>query len=369
MSLRGAPRGALSRVALFGAAAALAALALIATPGVPGARDAAPEHPVWPPPPDLARIEYVSALTGARDFATGLWKRMSDFAGGSAARQTLAKPTGIALSGDGRRVYVVDGVRLAVFRFDLGARRLRVLSLTGLPHGPVQPFDLALDASENLYVTDQSSRTVVVLSSDGKFLRAIGRDSLGRPVGCAVDRTRGLLYVADAPHGGAPHRVAVFGLDGRFVRWIGGRGTRPGEFNYPTYLAVGPDGELHVVDTLNWRVQVFGVDGRFQRAFGRHGDARGDLDRPKGIALDGFGNAYVADGSWDRVLIFDRAGRPLLDFAGRGTWPGGLQEPTAVAIAADHRIYVADTNGHRVNVYRLVNTTAADSATGAGGGE
>jgi sugar lactone lactonase YvrE len=325
-------------------------------------------RPVWPPPPDRARIEYVEAWTGPRDFAPDFWKRLSNFAGGQGAKEAIVKPTGIAVSPDGQRVYVADAVRHAVYTFDRGARRVKIRSLDDVARGPTTPFGLALDGEENVYVTDQAGRVVVVMSRDGRFLRAIGRDTLARPVGCAVDPQRGLLYVADAPQGsGAPHRIAAFALDGRFVRWIGARGLEPGRFNYPTYLTVSPAGELLVVDTLNWRVQVFGGDGGFVRAFGRHSDARGDFDRPKGIALDRFGNVYVADGSWDRVLIFSRHGRPLLDFGGRGTWPGGLQEPTAVAIGGDDRIYVADTNGHRVNVYRLINTTAADSVASGGG--
>jgi len=324
--------------------------------------------PVWPPPPDLARIEYVGSWSGPRDFSVGTWKKFADFAAGSGSQQQMLKPTGIAIVPDGKRIYVVDAVRLAVYRFDTAARRVRILPLSAMPHGAMMPFDVALDADERLYVTDQASRMVVSLDSEGKFLRGIGRDSLARPVGCAVDRVRGVLYVADAPPGpNTPHRIAVFGLDGTFRRWIGRRGIEPGSFNFPTYLTVGPHGELYVMDTLNWRVQVFDPDGAFVRQFGRHSDARGDFDRPKGIALDALGNLYVADSSWDRVLIFDRAGRPLLDFGGRGAWPGGLQEPTAVAIDADNMIYVADTNGHRVNLYRLINTTAADTTAGTAG--
>ncbi len=332
------------------------------------AADPVTAKPVWPPPPDLARIEYVGSWSGPRDFSTGTWKKVADFAAGSGSQQQMVKPTGIAIAPGGQRVYVVDAVRLAVYRFDTAARRVRILPLNAMPHGAMMPFDIALDADERLYITDQASRMVVALDGQGKFLRGIGRDSLARPVGCAVDRARGVLYVADAPAGpDSPHRIAVFGLDGTFRRWIGRRGIEPGSFNFPTYLTVGPGGELYVMDTLNWRVQVFAADGTFVRQFGRHSDARGDFDRPKGVALDAFGNLYVADSSWDRVLIFDRAGRPLLDFGGRGTWPGGLQEPTAVAIDAANTIYVADTNGHRVNLYRLIHTTAADTTAGASG--
>jgi DNA-binding beta-propeller fold protein YncE len=345
----------------------LAALALALVSAGALAAAPRPAPPVWPAPPDTARIEFVTALTGPHDFGSGLWKRLGDFAGGSSPRDGLAKPTGIAVSADGQRVYVVDGVRLAVFRFDFAKRRATALAFGTSPHGPRQPFGLAIDGAEDLYVTDQATHAVVVMSPDGRVRRALGADSLRRPVGCAVDTVRRLIYVADAPQGRvAEHRIAVFALDGRFVRWIGGRGIEPGRFNYPTYIAVDAAGQVHVVDSLNWRVQVFSPEGALVRVFGRHGDARGDFDRPKGVALDRFGNVYVADSSWDRVLIFSRWGRPLLDFGGRGTWPGGLQEPTAVAWGGEDRIYVADTNGHRVNVYRLVHTTAADSIAGPG---
>ncbi len=355
-----------SRSAPFAAARALLVGLAIGAGAGPALAAAPAAAPVWPPPPDRARIAFVESWSSPRDFSRGLFKRLSNFASGSASSEAMVKPTGIAVSGDGRRVWVLDAARVAIFAFDRAAQRARVLSLSGLPVGPLAPFGLAADAADTLYVTDQSSRSVVVLTPEGRLVRAFGRDSLARPVGCAVDAKRGLLYVVDTPAGReAAHRVAVFALSGRFLRWLGARGLENGQFNYPTYVTVSPDGEVHVVDTLNWRVQVFDAEGRFLRAFGRHGDARGDFDRPKGVAIDRFSNLYVADGSWDRVLIFDRAGRALLDFGGRGTWPGGLQEPTAVAVGPDDRIYVADTNGHRLNVYRLLDT-AADSS-GAGG--
>jgi len=348
--------------------AALTLALVLAPASLTAARAPLAPLPVWPSPPDPARIRYVGQLTGPRDFATGLWKRLGDFAAGSGSHGDLAKPTAIAVSSDGHRVFVLDGVRLAVLRFDLAAKRVTTIPLAALPNGPTVPFGLALDADEALYVTDQAGHCVVVVSG-GRVARQIGREQLTRPVGCAVDAVRRLLYVVDSPSGReSQHRVAVFDLGGRFMRWMGGRGSEPGRFNYPTYIAVTPAGEVYVVDTLNWRVQVFAADGSFVRAFGRHSDARGDFDRPKGVAFDRFGNVYIADSSWDRVLVFSRWGRPLLDFAGRGTWPGGLQEPTAVATGPDDRIYVADTNGHRVNIYQLVNTTAADTVSAGGGG-
>jgi DNA-binding beta-propeller fold protein YncE len=336
-------------------------LLLAAAPAFAARRAPAPNpHPVWPPPPDSARIEFASAWSGVNDFPGNAWSRLRDFAAGDASGHGMKRPTGIAVTPDGARVYVLDAAALAVFVIEPVARRSHRIELSAIAQGPTGPFGLAMDASENLYITDQPSHAVVVITAAGRFVRAFGGSQLKRPVGCAVDPVRALVYVADAPQGGdAPHRVAVFTLEGKFVRWFGARGEAQAQFNYPTYLAVDAQGNVHVVDTLNWRVQVFDAAGKWLRGFGRHSDARGDFDRPKGIAFDTAGRSYVADGNWDRVLIFDAAGQPLLDFGGRGTWPGGLQEPTAVAIDGANRIYVADTNGHRVNVYQLLAATAA----------
>jgi len=356
-----------SRSSWIALAATVAWLACAGSALAASPRAAAPDpHPVWPPPPDTGRVEFVTAWTGVNDFPSGMWSKLRDFAAGDAGREGLRRPTGIAVTPDGARVYVLDAVRLALFVFEPQAKRSRTIEFPGIAQAPTGPFGLAMDRDENLYVTDQPSHRVVVMTPAGKLVRAFGGAQLARPVGCAVDAGRGRLYVADAPQGGdAPHRIAVFTLGGEFVRWIGTRGTGAGQFNYPTYLAVDAGGRLLVVDTMNWRVQVLDAEGAPVASFGSHSDARGDFDRPKGIALDRDGRRYVADSNWDRVLVFDGTGRPLMDFGGRGTWPGGLQEPTAVAIDGANRIYVADTNGHRINVYRLLD--AASPARVPGG--
>ena len=41
---------------------------------------------------------------------------------------------------------------------------------------------------------------------------------------------------------------------------MGGLGHVPGQFEEPVGIAVGPGGDLYVVDTWNQRVQVFDAD-------------------------------------------------------------------------------------------------------------
>jgi hypothetical protein len=72
----------------------------------------------------------------------------------------------------------------------------------------------------------------------------------------AVD-TRGYLYALDAREA----TIRVFDPLGNVVRSIGRRGQGPGEFNAPTGLAFGPEGQLFVYDPQVRRVTVFDTTG------------------------------------------------------------------------------------------------------------
>jgi DNA-binding beta-propeller fold protein YncE len=267
---------------------------------------------------------------------------------------------GVAVSDDGDRVYVSDFARLAVYVFDLAGRRLYRV---GGDEPLARPLGLALDAAERLYVVEQARRGVSVFAPGGPRLRFIAHPSLERPAGIALDRAGGRLYVADAGTvRSAEHTVKVFDLEGTLVGTLGrGKGEEPGQFLFPTYVAVDGEGRVYVTDTLNARVQAFAADGRHLGTVGRRGSAWGMFDTPKGVAVDAFGNVYVVDSGWSNVQIFNPRGRVLLFFGGRGPVPGMLKNPTAIAIDRQNVIYVADYLNHRIEVYRLVNTTAEDS--------
>lgn len=77
--------------------------------------------------------------------------------------------------------------------------------------------------------------SVVLAESDTTFI--------GKPSGF-VAGDDGRFYVTDV----FARRVLVFGHDGRLERVIGHRGNGPGEFAMPTWLALGGDSLLYVVD-------------------------------------------------------------------------------------------------------------------------
>ncbi len=318
----------------------------------------------WPPPPLTARIQFVRSIVGEQDLEqdTTFSQGVMDFLTGvKPPPKQIVEPMGVAVSDDGQRLYVAN-FRGYVFAFDFAKQTFTKIEPLAYPAG------LALDTEGHLHVVEQGKGQISVFDGSGNKLRTYLHPDLERPVGIAIDRARGRVYVADAGRGGSQteantgHNIKVFDLNGELIGTIGGvRGDEPGQFSFPTYVTLDAKGNLYVTDTLNARIQVFDPNWGYVRTIGERGNAWGMFDKPKGVAVDSFGNVYVADSGWSNVQIFNPNGQVLLFFGGRGPLPGMMKNPTAVAVDATNRIYVADFINHRINIYQLVNTTSEDS--------
>lgn len=321
---------------------------------------------LWPEPPLKPRIKFVGLLRNEDDLrATGTEKSVREWfsetiLGAKKIPSSLRQPMGVALSHDGKRLYVTDLAKPGAFVFDFETRQMRPLG--GEAFEFQAPLGVASDAQDNVYVVDSRQKLVRVFDPRGALARTITHESLERPTGIAIDPARQRLYVADSSTAKSSHHVIhVFDLEGRHLSTVGGLGSAAGQFSFPTYLTVDGQGNLYVADTMNGRIQVLDPGGNALQTIGEHGDAYGMFDKPKGVALDSFGNVYVADSSWSNVQIFNPQGKVLLFFGGRGRVPGLLFNPTGLAIDKDNRIYVADAFNERVSIYQLINTAAEDS--------
>lgn len=323
-------------------------------------RAAAPTE--WPLPPEPPRVRFVRAFSKEEDLGGGVLRSVSRAFVPASPDLVVTQPTGLALSPDEKTLYVSSNASSKVLRVDLekGTMR-RFASVEG--KSPRGPFGVAVDAEGNVYVSDHVANWVWVYAPDGSFLRRFGEGHLERATGIAIDRRRQLVYVtAGASSRTTHHRVEVFSLQGEHLRTVGTRGHEAGQFNFPANLAVGRDGNLHVVDMLNFRVQIFDPEGRLVAMFGTLGSGRpGLFDKAKSVAFDSFGNLYVVDSQQANVQLFNPRFQPLMAFGGRARAPGFFSLPTAIAIDSRNRIYVADFGAGTVNEYQLINTSEADS--------
>ncbi len=132
----------------------------------------------------------------------------------------------------------------------------------------------------------------------------------------------------------------------RFVDAWGEQGTRPGQFDDPTGIAVA-DGEVFVADSRNGRIQVFDLDGHFQRMFGKPGDKPGELGRPMNLTVHDR-ELYVPEYFNDRIQVFGLDGTPRRIIGSSGSGPGQFSAPVGVGVGENDDLHVADFYGQRV---------------------
>lgn len=325
----------------------LSCLASAAPPSAPA------PSPQWPPPPETARLRFVETISGPKVAAAGkLGGFLRAIVGldkaGELSEDRLVKPTGLYARGG------------TIFIADPGARGvLRYTEADGKgdwwPHGSrakfLSPVGVAGSPDGRLFVVDSILKKVFILDGEGRIKGELEGDpqGLGRPAGVAVSDRR--VYVSDVQN----HRIAIYGLEGVFLKSFGRRGRQPGELNFPTYLWYDrAAGRLWVCDSGNFRVQWFDSDGKALGSLGENGNRPGYLARPRGLALDSDGHAYVADAAFDAFQLFDEKAKLLLFVGQAGDGPGEFNMPGGLFIDERDRVYAADTQNGRVQVFQYL---------------
>jgi DNA-binding beta-propeller fold protein YncE len=316
---------------------------------------------MWPAEPDPPRYQFAGQLTGEDNFVredntSGIVSFLSWVVGlfEEERPNVLQRPQ--AVTGDGAgRIFVTDVSRAAVVVFDEPAGELKIWEYARGMRPFVAPVGIALAADGGVWVADAELAVIAHLDRNGTPLEPIGAGMLQRPTGLARDPATGELYVADT----YAHEIKVLSEDGKLLRTIGERGEAPGEFNFPTHLAIA-QGKLYVTDTMNNRVQILPLAGGDARVVGQRGLYYGNLVRPKGVAVDSDRNIYIVESYYDNLLIFNEAGEFLMPIGGVGKTTGKFYLPSGVWVDRFDRVFVADTFNGRITVFQYLGGAKAD---------
>lgn len=193
---------------------------------------------------------------------------------------------------------------------------------------------ITVDAAGNIYIFQRGAAAdpIVVTDANGKVLRSFGRGLFRRPHSIridptgnvwAVDSQTSMVYefsptgeklleisVGDIPDPDSPScgaadvavsiegevfiadgycnsRIVVYDAAGQKIREWGSPGTGPGEFDLVHSIAIGPDGNVYVVDRENGRLQWFTTDGEYLGEWRSGG-------RLLGVAFSGQGELYLS---------------------------------------------------------------------------
>jgi hypothetical protein len=315
---------------------------------LPGAwADSLTHGPVWPAPPAEPRVAYVRSIQSPADLGIkrSMFKRVAAWISGVGSESAqFVKPFYVALDDAGNLLLTDTGAN-AVCCLDHSRKKWLRWEQAGKIR--FQSPVAAARHRDAIYVADSGLGKVLVFSPEGKLRVEITRE-LERPAGLAIAGDK--LFVVDAQR----HHVVAFDLRGGFISKFGRRGSKPGEFNFPTHIASDSNGRLFVTDSMNCRIQILDASGQLQRVIGSAGDGPGHFSRPKGVAVDTFGHIYVVDAVFDNIQVFDDQGRLLLNWGESGGAPGQFWLPNGIAISRDNEIYVADSYNRRIQVFRYI---------------
>ncbi len=330
--------------------------------------------------------------------------------GGPAISADLLYPQGLAITSDGR-LYFTQGSDHVVRMVDTQTGTISHVAGIGsiayagnggpaVDAGLAAPYDVALDAAGNLYISEGDAyRIRVVHAADGTIGTFAGTTSpgnntevpalqanLGGPRGIAFN-TNGDLYVVMVGN----DCVRYIDADSSYLHAFAGTGAMgstgfsgdngqalTAQFYSPYGVEVAPNGNVYIADLNNRRIRMVDVTtGIISTVAGSgllpyDGDGvpatQAAIGNPHFMAFDAQGNLYFTDQQLHRIRKVDAVTGIISTIAGTGSpgysgdgqlatnasiyWPAGLAVDTA------GRIYFADGYNHRIRVLTPVDDTS-----------
>lgn len=209
----------------------------------------------------------------------------------------------------------------------------------------IRPHSIRIDPQGNIWTVDNDTHQVLKMDPSGRVRMVIGRrgvsgeteENFNRPTDVAFG-PNGEIYVSD---GYVNSRVVKFSKEGRYVTAWGKKGKAPGEFNLPHAIAVDKQGRVYVGDRENYRLQIFDADGKFLKEWTNVGS-------PWGLDLRPDETLFIADGYNDRIVKADLNGKILGAFGNNGRMPGELSFVHNLGLDSAGNIYSGEIKNQRV---------------------
>ncbi|MBI4474083.1 MAG: IPT/TIG domain-containing protein, partial [Acidobacteria bacterium] len=338
--------------------------------------------------------------------------------GGPATMARLTVPRAVALDSNGNFYIAGSDVDTHV-RKVTPSGTITTVAGTGTPgfsgdSGPATSAQigtfvrgLAVDASGNLYIADQSNHRIRKVDVNGTITTVAGTGiggfsgdggaatsaRLRNPTWVSVDGS-GNLYIADRGNnrvrkvsGGTIATIAGTGTVGS----SGDGGSALSAVLVPYAVALDGAGNLYISDTAGNRIRkvtastgnIQTVAGGVTPGFGGDGLAAASsvLASPQAAAIDLHGNLYIADTANHRVRMIRASDRIIQTIAGTGVagfaGDGGqataaqLSSPRGIAVSPLGDIFIADLGNVRIRKIRPdgVITTVAGSGTSGFAGD
>jgi len=285
--------------------------------------------------PDPAQMEKVPDL-GYTDTAHGLQLP---------AGMTMGAPSSVATTSTGH-IIVLNRGPFPLLEFDSRGAFIRSIANAQV----ARPHGMRVDAEDNIWMTDLLGQTVTKISPSGEVLLTLGVKGqtgdwdeaknvrlFNEPTDVAIG-PRGDIFVVQGHYQPNPHpRVIRFDKTGKFITSWGDKGTGQGQFIDAHSIVIDQKGLVYIADRLNRRIQIFDVDGKYIKEWKY-------LGLPCGLYLDRTGTMYLVTGWSGQLLKLDSNGKPVAATGEPGKGLGKFGEAHYLTVGPGGEIYVADTS-------------------------
>ena len=305
---------------------------------------------------------------------------------GTTSEARLTYPCGIAADRLGN-LYVAEfrtNIIRKITRDGVTSTLAGVAGVAGTADGPASvarfngPGYLAVDASGNLYLSDQNNRTIRKVTASGDVTTLAGlpgvtgaKDGIRRearfqwPTGIAVSEN-GVVFVADetgirkiTPAGEVTTIAGMLGIRG-YAEGVGNKARFCGHLEG---MAMDEHGNLFVADWSNARIRKITFDGNVSTFAGC--GIRGILDGkagkaqmsdPRGIAVGANGCIFLTDchSHFVRMISPDGDVRTIGGYPGIASDADGFgcdarfSLPGGIAVDPEGRLFVCDSDNNRI---------------------
>ncbi len=243
-------------------------------------------------------------------------------------------PTYLAINSGGE-ILVTELFSRDVVILDKKGKRMRQPS-----HDIKNPYGVAVDDADNIYITDYDSKRLIKLNKDLNTLNKIDTKQNSSLYGVSVVGDE--VMVCDSKN----KCIFVYTKELKYVRQI------EDPVHFKDIRDVSPDehGNLYVCDYGNSRIHVLSNGGEYLHSFGCDGSGVNKLSRLLGMYVASQ-YVYVTNYSNHTISVYTTKGEHVTTFGKWGSNEGDLINPCGVCVDKDGFVYVCEYGNNRVQVF------------------
>ena len=258
--------------------------------------------------------------------------------------------------------------RPQLFKWDAGHKLLLSIGDKVITH-QAKAHGIAVDAQDNLWITDASGSTARKISPDGKLLMTIGvrghrgdwdeakgQRLLWQPLMVAFN-AKGDIYIAEGHGHESPNdtdlndttnndgaaRILHLDRNGKYLGQWYGNSVGQGKFTMAHGFAVDPrTGDVYIGDREEYRIVVYNSEGKFLKTMQMR-------NLVCALYFDSHRQPWMASGQDGQFLKMNREGKILGAIGnGMGIGPGQFIEASYWVMDRDDNLYAGDTSVGRI---------------------